>query len=171
MPGFHATRPGTWLLVVALLAVLAWQLLFAWQVLRSDPGYFSVQRDMVFWGENGRMPTPEQLARAAEVIDGSVAAWPENADYLTLQARVRLWQALLATDRPGANRFLDAAIATMEQSFSHRPAHPQAWLQYAEYLAARRNDSTALQEAVAKVEQLAPGDEALLAAARALGAR
>jgi hypothetical protein len=171
MPGFHATRPGNWLLVAAVLVVLAWQLQFAWRVLRSDPGYFSAQREVVFWGAEGRMPTTEQVARVARTIDGSVAAWPANGDYLALQARVRLWEALLATDRSSANRQLDAAIDSMEQSFLHRPAHPQSWLQYAEYLAARRNDNVALREAVTKVEQLAPGDEALLATARALGDR
>lgn len=171
MPGLHATGPGKWLLVVALFAGLVWQLLFAWQVLSSDPAYFSAQREVVYWGEDGRMPTPEQLARVARTIDGSVSAWRANGDYLTLQARVQLWQALVATDRPTANQSLDAAIASMEQSFLHRPAHPQSWLQYAEYLAARRNDNVALREAVKKVEQLAPGDEALLATARALGDR
>lgn len=171
MRGFLATRPGHWLLVVALFAGLVWQLLFAWQVLRSDPGFFSAQREVVFWGVEGRSPTPEQVMRVAQTVDNSVAAWPTNGDYLTLQARVRLWEALLASDRPSANRKLDAAIDSMEQAFRHRPAHPQSWLQYAEYLAARRPGSAVLRDAVAKVEQLAPGDEALLATAQALGAR
>src|SRR5690606_6532917 len=76
MPGLHATGPGKWLLVVALFAGLVWQLLFAWQVLRSDPRFFSAQRDVVFWGADGRRPTPEQVMRVAQAIDSSVAAWP-----------------------------------------------------------------------------------------------
>ena len=157
-----------WLAILAVLLVTGWQLVFALQVLRSDPVYFLSQRQVVYWGEDGREPTLEQVLQVQEAVNGAVAAWPENGDYRALQARLYLWQALLATERRSANQRLQEAVHSLEQSFRHRPAHPYAWLQYAEYLAVRRNDLTDLEAAITKVQELGPGDPELQAAARAL---
>lgn len=160
-----------WVIAGIALAGLTYQAIFAAQVLRSDPVYFAAQRQVVYWGQDGITPSRTQVVSVLEAVNAALAAWPENADYLSLQARLHLWQALSASGRAAANQHLEDALQSMEQSFRYRPASPYAWLQYAEYRAARRNDGSALESAIRKVQDLGPGDPGLQAAALALRPR
>src|SRR5690606_21475673 len=119
--GKAATR---WVLTAATLCVLASQLLSGLQLLRSDPVYFSAQRQVVYWGQDGFTPSGAQVSSVLDAVNAALAAWPENADYLSLQARLQLWQALSATERTAANQHLEDALHSMEQSLRYRPASP-----------------------------------------------
>lgn len=162
---------STWAVAGAVLALAGFQAQFAIQVLRTDPVYFATQRQVVYWSDDRFRPGLEQVASAHDAMSAALDAWPENADYRALQARLDLWLALLSTDRSSANRYLQSAMENMEQSFHYRPANPYAWQQYAEYLAASRGRRADLEAAVAKVQALAPGDAGLQASALALLSR
>ena len=162
---------AVWVLAVLALLVVADQVLFAVRVMRSDPVYFSLQRQVVYWSEPGYAPAREQVAAVHATFLPAVQSWPRNGDYQALLARLNLWQALLAPNRAEANRYLDSAVAGMAASLRYRPANPYAWLQYAEYLAATRDDPETLELAIRKVQELGPGDDGLQAKAQALRPR
>ncbi len=154
--------------LVPLLALLVWQGAFAVQVLRADPLYFAVQREVVFWSDEQYRPDPARVTVLQARMQQAQALWPEQADYHALQARLQTWQGLLADTREAATANYAAAAATMEQSLHWRPANPWSLAQYAEYLATQPARRAKLQEAIAKAMQLAPGDAALQARMQAL---
>lgn len=160
-----------WALLTPLLALLLWQAGFALQVLRADPRYFLVQREVVFWGDEQYRPTPQRVTELQQSMHKAQELWPQQADYHALQARLQAWQGLLATSRREANVHYVAALASMEQSLRWRPANPWSLAQYAEYLTTQPARAEAVREVAAKALALAPGDAALQARLRPLAQR
>lgn len=157
--------------LVPLLALLLWQVAFSVQVMRADPLYFAVQREVVFWSDEQYRPESQRVAELQARMQQAQALWPQQADYHALQARLQTWQGLLATSRQDANASYAAAAASMEQALRWRPANPWNLAQYAEYLATQPARSSELQAASAKAMALAPGDAALQARMQALRGR
>lgn len=159
------------IMLVPVLALLLWQAVFALQVLRADPLYFGVQREVVFWSDEQYRPAPERVTELQVRLQKAQALWPEQADYHALQARLQTWQGLLADSRQEANSRYAAAATTMEQALRWRPANPWSLAQYAEYLATQPSRSAELENIAARTMQLAPGDPALQARMQALRGR
>lgn len=159
------------LAIVVPLVLLLWQAGFALQVLRADPLYFSVQREVVFWADEQYRPDSARVAELQGRMQQAQALWPQQADYHALQARLQTWQGLLADTRQAATGHYAAAAATMEQSLHWRPANPWSLAQYAEYLATQPARNTELQDVAARAIQLAPGDAALQARMQSLLSR
>jgi hypothetical protein len=145
--------------VTAILSsvVLIWQARFAFGVMRADWLYFQLDRVMVFWNAQNR-PDTVQVKQGQEQIEQAMAYWPNQADYLAVQARIFTWQALLAQQQPQADASIQKALEAMQRVLQQRPANPYHWAQYAEYLAATPGKSAELKVAIAKVNELAPGD-------------
>lgn len=156
-----AERRVAWFILLPLLLVLLWQAGFAVQVLRSDPVYFAVQREVVFWNDEAYRPDAGRVTVLQQQMQKAQALWPENADYHALQARLQTWQGLLADTNQASTAHFAAAAATMELSLQWRPANPWSLAQYAEYLATQPARRSELQGVIAKARQLAPGDVAL----------
>jgi len=143
---------------VLLVLLLAWQCVFAVQVIISDALDFSVQREMVFWGVEGKKPTQAEVDAAQTRMEQAVSLWPLNPDYLALLARLHAWQGQIATSRSAANEQYSLAISTMHLSLLERSGNPYSWAQYAEYLATQQDKRLELAIVVEKVKGLGPGD-------------
>jgi hypothetical protein len=138
-------------------AVLIWQARFAFGVMRADWLYFQLDRIMVFWDAQNR-PNAAQLKEAQRQVDVAMVYWPNQADYLTMEARISAWQAVTAELQPQADAAMQKALGAVQQALQQRPANPYSWAQYAEYLAASPGKSAELAIAINKVKELAPGD-------------
>ena len=144
-----------------LVLMLAYQGVFAVQVMVSDVLNFNVQRLMVFWEVDGNKPAAGEVAAALEQMQWAVKLWPHHPDYLALQARLQWWQGQIAPGRQTANANYKFAIATMHESLVARPGNPYSWSQYASYLATQRDKKIELLLVVDKVGRLAAGNKDL----------
>ncbi len=157
------------MLIPALLVLLlAYQCMFAVRVMISDGLNFSVQRVMAYWGVEGSKPAASDVGAAQQTVEQALWLWPRHPDYLSLQARLQVWQGQIAPSKQAANAQFKLAIATMHQSLVERPGNPYSWAQYAEYLATQRDKRIELFSAVEKVKSLGAGDPALQKRAQAL---
>ncbi|GEM_PF-3077522 len=154
-----------------ILLVLLHQGYFALRVVRSDLLFFDAQREVVFWGQEEYRPAAAQIAAVQQRMDKAAEQWPGNPDYLALQARLQIWQALTTTDRPQADQLFRQAIHSMELSLRIRPGNPYSWGQYAEYLATQPGRAADLATAVEKASVLGKGDSALQKRMQALQPR
>jgi hypothetical protein len=156
-----AERRIALIIVLPVLAVLLWQASFAIQVLRADPRYFSVQREVVFWADEQYRPDAARVTELQQQMRKAQELWPEQADYHALQARLQTWQGLLADSRQAASENFAGAAATMELALRWRPANPWSLAQYAEYLATQPARRAELEQVAERALRLAPGDAGL----------
>jgi hypothetical protein len=147
--------------VVVIVPVLVFEGRFAWDVMLSDMIVFNIQRDMVFWGNNGTVPAKQSVAEVSSDMDRALALWQLNPDYLSLKARLQVWTGLTAGDNDASLAGISHAADTMHTSLQVRPANPYSWLQLAEYLRVLPGSDKAYTEALDKVRMLAPGDPVL----------
>lgn len=157
-----------YLVCAVLLAGLAYEGWFAARAALADIAYFSLEREVVFWGDGERQPSPEQMSAAQSTLDAALKRRPAHADYLAMQARLYAWQGLLAGSPAAANEQFKLALATMQQSLQQRPANPYGWAQYAEYLTTQPDSETDLATAVSRAKALGPGDPKLQSRMQAL---
>lgn len=146
---------------MVLLAVLAVGSVFAFRVLASDLLFFSIEREVVFWGTSAERPTSAMIAAAQQRIDQTLRYWPDHPDYLAMQARLHAWQGLVATDRLVADAHFKRALASLRLALVDRPGNPYSWAQYAEYLYTQPDNARELAAAVEKVGLLGRGDPRL----------
>jgi len=153
-------RPSR-LLALMLLAVLLWTGSFAVGVLQADLLYFNIEREVVFWGNNKQQPAKETIAGVQQRMETALHKWPDNPDYLAMQARLHAWQGVIATNRQTASENFRRAIESMRTSLRERPGNPYGWAQYAEYLNTQPDSASELAVAVDKAMKLGAGDPKL----------
>ena len=162
-------RRVRYLLAALLLAGLVVAMVFAFRLMRADLLYFNVERELVFWGSNDRQPSATEVTDALQRITKALEYWPDNPDYLVMQARILVWHGVIAGDTRTADGHFEQALSTMERALAVRPSNPYSWALYAEYLTTQPERRSDLVAAVAKVRQLGPGDPGLQQRMQALG--
>lgn len=158
------------LAVLATLAILVYAGGFAIAIAVSDLIYFSTQREMAFWGVDGRKPDNATLDMTEQSMTAALAWWPGHPDYLALMARIHAWRNQTASNRTVAVEEAKLAIAFMKMCLESRPGNPYSWAQYAELLSLRRDKVIEMKYAIVKVSVLGKGDVMLQQRMRALKA-
>ncbi len=156
---------------LVLLAILAWAGSFAVGVMQADLLYFNIEREVVFWGTANQQPAAEAIAGVKQRMDSALRNWPDNPDYLAMQARLHVWEGVIATDRVAANESFRLALDSMRTSLAERPGNPYGWAQYAEYLTTQPDSAAELAVAVEKAMTLGAGDPKLQQRMQVLVAR
>ena len=111
------------LLSLPLLLLCALGLSSATHMLVASIEFTRAETEASFWGRENYQPSVAAIAAADVSAARALENWPGNPDYLSLLARIRLWQAHWASDEADALQLALDALALQSVALQARPAH------------------------------------------------
>jgi hypothetical protein len=146
------TQPLTlFFLVVALVGVSQAVSLF-----KNDLLFTRIETEVSFWGRGDYQPEPSTILATAAALNTLVAAAPDEADYLALQASYFDWRAYWAEEFEVAGQFSQRAVDAQYLALEFRPAHRSGWAALLRYASRTADGKPTRSTAKARLSALEP---------------
>ncbi|MEH6604189.1 MAG: hypothetical protein V7711_01290 [Pseudomonadales bacterium] len=118
-----------------LLMVAFFSIFQAGSILLADLSFSDAKTEVGFWSSKSYQPTTLSKKNAQSNIQAAIAQWPQNPEYLSLQAHAHNWQAFWAVDEEVQVAEGHLAIRSQQQAQISRPAYKAGWAALQDYKA------------------------------------